>query len=214
MKDGNEVCLTSTHSSDLQGLNSDSNWRSEMLNCWTAKLLCAFQSFSKFSFNLNWPIARRLVYLLILLMSSPRRELWTLESYTTLSQITPILLLCDAQQCAFHPRLSILGCSFRLTHHNPACISPLPHACHIPRPSHPLRCDHPNAIWWGAQIINLLVMQSSPVSCYVTPSRPLCLYQQFCYVPYTGCYKNISSKNGNNSSKRCSYERRHILITK
>jgi hypothetical protein len=32
MKDGNEVCLTSTPSSDLQGLNAESNWRFELLN--------------------------------------------------------------------------------------------------------------------------------------------------------------------------------------
>lgn len=57
-------------------------------------------------------------------------------------------------------------------------------------------------------------MKSSPVSCYVTPIRPLCLSQQFCYVPYTGCYKNIGSKNENNNTKRRRSERRHILITK
>jgi hypothetical protein len=52
-------------------------------------------------------------------------------------------------------------------------------------------------------------MQSSPVSCYVTPAGPLRMSRQFCYIPYTDCYKNIGSKNGNNNTKR-----RHILITK
>jgi hypothetical protein len=32
MTSGNEVCQTSTHSSDLLGLNAGSNWRSELLN--------------------------------------------------------------------------------------------------------------------------------------------------------------------------------------
>jgi hypothetical protein len=157
-------------------------------------------------------MAGRLVYLLIFLMSSMRLEQWTLAGYTTLSQITPILFLCDAQRYSSHPWLSLLGGSFRFTHHNPACISPLPHACHIPRPSHPLLCDHPNYNWWGVQNIKLLVMQSSPVSCYVTSARPLYIFQQFCYMPYTGCYKNIGSKNGNNNTKWRRSERRRILL--
>jgi hypothetical protein len=159
-------------------------------------------------------MAGRPVYLLIFLMSSPRLELLTLASYTTLSQNTPILFLWGAQQYSSHPCLSLLGGSFGFTHHKPACISSLTHACHIPGSSHPLRCDHPIDIWWGVQIIKLLVMQSSPVSWYVTPARPVCLSQQFCYMPYTSCYKNIVSKNGNNNTKRRRSERRHILITK
>jgi len=57
-------------------------------------------------------------------------------------------------------------------------------------------------------------MQSSPVSCYVTPVRSLCLSQQFCKMPYTGCSKNIGSKNENNNTIQCRSERRHIIITK
>ena len=83
-------------------------------------------------------MAGLLVYLLSFLISSPRLEIWNLAGYTTLSQITPILFLCDAQQYSSHPCLSLLGCSFRFTHHNPAFTSPLPHSCHIPRPSLPL----------------------------------------------------------------------------
>jgi len=156
----------------------------------------------------------RPAYLLIFLMSSLRLELWTLVGYTTLSQITPNLFLCDAQQYSPHPCLSLLGDPFRFTHHNPAFISPLPHSCHIPRLPHPLWCGHPNDIWFGVQIIKLLLIQSSPVSCYVTPVRPLYLSQQFCYMPYTGCYKSIGSKNENNKTKRRRSERSHILITK
>jgi len=32
------------------------------------------------------------------------------------------------------------------------------HAFHMPRPSHSSRFDHPNNIWWGVQIIKLLVV--------------------------------------------------------
>jgi hypothetical protein len=32
--------------------------------------------------------------------------------------------------------------------------------------------DHPNDIWWGVQSIKLLVMQSSPLPCYLIPLRP------------------------------------------
>jgi len=40
---------------------------------------------------------------------------------------------------------------------NPVRISPLPHTCHIPRPS-PSSLDHPNNIWWGVQFMKFLVM--------------------------------------------------------
>jgi hypothetical protein len=43
--------------------------------------------------------------------------------------------------------------------------SPLTHTCHLSQPS---GCvfDHPNNIWWGVQIIKLLIMQFSPLPCY------------------------------------------------
>jgi len=34
----------------------------------------------------------------------------------------------------------------------------LPHTCYMPLPSHSRRFDHPNNIWWGVQIIKLLIM--------------------------------------------------------
>jgi len=41
-------------------------------------------------------------------------------------------------------------------------------------PAHliPLRFDHLNNIWWGVQIIQLLIMQTCPVSCYCLPRSP------------------------------------------
>jgi hypothetical protein len=34
------------------------------------------------------------------------------------------------------------------------------------RPSHPLWFEHPNSIWWRAQIMKLLIVQFSPAPCY------------------------------------------------
>jgi hypothetical protein len=40
-------------------------------------------------------------------------------------------------------------------HQNTICTSPCPHTCYMPRPTHSSWSDHPNNIWWGAQIIKL-----------------------------------------------------------
>jgi hypothetical protein len=37
---------------------------------------------------------------------------------------------------------------------------------YMSHPSHPLDLGHPNNIWWSAQIMKLLMMQSSPFSFY------------------------------------------------
>ena len=47
-----------------------------------------------------------------------------------------------------------------------------PHTCHMPRPSHSFWFDHPNNISSAVQISKLLVMQSSPLHCYLVPLRP------------------------------------------
>ena len=57
-------------------------------------------------------------------------------------------------------------------HQNPVYTSALPHTCHMPRPSHLSRFYHPNNIGWGVQIIKLLIMWLSPLSCYPVPLRP------------------------------------------
>jgi len=36
--------------------------------------------------------------------------------------------------------------------------TPLPHTCYITRPFHSSRFDHPNNIWWGEEIIKVLIM--------------------------------------------------------
>ena len=47
--------------------------------------------------------------------------------------------------------------------------TPLPHTCYMSRPSHS-RVDRPN-IWWGLQTIKLLMMQFSPLPCYLVRLR-------------------------------------------
>jgi len=48
--------------------------------------------------------------------------------------------------------------SLRFPHQNPVYISPLPHTCYMPRTSLYSRFHHPKNIWWGVQIISLLIM--------------------------------------------------------
>ena len=62
--------------------------------------------------------------------------------------------------------------SLRFLHQNPAFTTPLPHTCYMHRPSHSSRLDHPNNIWWGVQIIKLLVIKCVPFPCYLVPLRP------------------------------------------
>ena len=47
----------------------------------------------------------------------------------------------------------------------------LPHTCYMPYPSQSSWLDHPSDIWWGVQSIKLVVMQSSPLPCYLVPVR-------------------------------------------
>jgi len=39
------------------------------------------------------------------------------------------------------------------------CISPVPHTCYMPRPSHSSSFDQSNNIWWAVQVNKLLVIQ-------------------------------------------------------
>ena len=50
--------------------------------------------------------------------------------------------------------------------------TPLPHMLYMPHPSHSSRLNHPNNIWWVVQIIKLLIMQFSPLPCYLVTLRP------------------------------------------
>ena len=70
----------------------------------------------------------------------------------------------------YMPRSSKWSLSFVSHQQNSICTSRVSHAYHMPRPPHS-RFDHPN-ISWGVKIIKFLVMQSSPLPCYLDPIRP------------------------------------------
>ena len=62
--------------------------------------------------------------------------------------------------------------SLRLPHQNLVHTSPFSHTRYMSRPSHSSRFYQPYNIWWAVQIIKLLIMQFSPLSCYPVPLRP------------------------------------------
>jgi hypothetical protein len=83
--------------------------------------------------------------------------------------------------------------SFKINHQSCACTSPLPHTCHMPRPSLSSWLDHPHNIWWGVQFMKLLIMQSFLFRCYVvrlrSKYRPLHLvfkHLQSTFLPQCG----------------------------
>jgi len=75
------------------------------------------------------------------------------------------------------PRSSKFSLTLKFPHHKRVCISSLSNTCHMPRPSHSSWFDHPNNISWAVQIINLLIMHSSPLFFYLVPHRPKYLPQ-------------------------------------
>jgi hypothetical protein len=52
-------------------------------------------------------------------------------------------------------------------------FSSLPSVIYAPHPHHPQWVYDPNNIWLGIQVINLLIMQFCPASCYFFPNIPL-----------------------------------------
>jgi hypothetical protein len=48
----------------------------------------------------------------------------------------------------------------------------LPYSFCMLCPSHASQFDHPNSIWWGVQIIQLLIMRLSQFPCKFVPLRP------------------------------------------
>jgi len=79
------------------------------------------------------------------------------------------LILSTHLRVALQTGLSLF-LSLRFPHQSPIYTSLAPHNCHVPRPYHS-RFDHPNNIWWWIQIMKLLVMWSSSLSCYLVPLR-------------------------------------------
>ena len=75
----------------------------------------------------------------------------------------------------FMPRSFTLSLSLRFAHRNLyAPLFSLPYVLHSP-PISSSWVYHSNNIWWGEQLMQLLVMKSSPVHCYLVSFRPKCL---------------------------------------
>ena len=70
------------------------------------------------------------------------------------------------------PRSPQWSLSLRFPHQDPTQPALFTHTRHMPSPSHSSRFYHPHNIWWGVQIIKLLVMQSPPVPRYLVPLGP------------------------------------------
>ena len=68
--------------------------------------------------------------------------------------------------------VSLLVSFPQLPHQTPVHASPFLHKCHMPRLYHSSRFYNPHNIWWGVQILKLLVIQISPLLCYRIPLRP------------------------------------------
>ena len=59
---------------------------------------------------------------------------------------------------SYMSRASSWSLFLRFPHQKHVYASPLIHKCHMPRPSHYSRFDHPNNIWWAVQIMTLFIM--------------------------------------------------------
>jgi hypothetical protein len=65
------------------------------------------------------------------------------------------------------PRTSQWSLHFGLSNQNPVNTFPLPHACYMSRPSHPLWFNHPNNIRWRIQAMKFIIIQFSPRSVFL-----------------------------------------------
>ena len=80
--------------------------------------------------------------------------------------------------------------SLRFIHQNTVYASPLIHTCYMPRPSHSWRFYHPGNIWCGEQIIKLIIMLFSQLTCYLgplstkySPQHPILKHSQPTFLP-------------------------------
>jgi hypothetical protein len=66
----------------------------------------------------------------------------------------PIPFLYDSFWCypTNYASSSLWSLCFRFFHQNPVCISLIPCACHVPRPTHAPWSDHANNIWYTWKI--------------------------------------------------------------
>ena len=63
------------------------------------------------------------------------------------------------------------------SHQTHISISVVSHTCYMPFPSHFYSFDHPNNIWWEAEIMKLLVYVVFSIPCYLVLLRPTYLLQ-------------------------------------
>jgi len=89
----------------------------------------------------------------------------------------------------FHLYFSLSNGLFQFPLQNLVCTYPLPHMFCLPYPAHSFWFDHPNNIWCGIQIIQL-VMWSSPLHCYIVtlrtryfPQHPILKHIQPMFLP-------------------------------
>jgi hypothetical protein len=80
--------------------------------------------------------------------------------------------------------------SLRCPHQNPVCISPLPHMCYMPYPSHSSQFDHLNNIPSAVPIFKLLVLWLPPLPCHhvplmlkYSPQHPILKHPQPMFLP-------------------------------
>jgi hypothetical protein len=96
--------------------------------------------------------------------------------------------------------------SFGLSRQNPAQVSPLYRACHMPRPPHSPWFDLLDDIWWWVQITKLPIVQLSPFSRYFIPLRskysPSTLFSDTPALINRSICCNSETKLGNPNSLR------------
>jgi hypothetical protein len=58
-------------------------------------------------------------------------------------------------------------------------LSPLPYKCHMPHPTYYYSCHSSDTIGRGVRIMQHVILQFSPVSCYFLSPKPAYLSQHF-----------------------------------
>jgi len=108
--------------------------------------------------------------------------------------------------------------SLRFPHQKPLYTTPLFHTYYTPHPSQCLRLHHSNTIWWLQEIIKLLIVQSSPLSCYlvplwskIPPQDPIFKHPQPTLLPH--CEKP-SFRPSENKWRNCSSANLNTLRTR
>ena len=81
------------------------------------------------------------------------------------------------------PKSSMLSISFKPSHQNPVCTSPLPHMHHFPCPTHSPWSRHPTNICWQYRSCRYSWYNFFSSSCHFLPLRSKCP-PQFCVLKH------------------------------